>query len=143
MKLPLVHIIYACLFALGVLVIWTAQAFPGAQSARDIGPAMFPVWLAGIMMTLIVVDLLISRKNARWVPLGDVGLAVVFAVAMASVVWASTRFGFFYVLPVALFIGVIAMGSRNWLANGLFSLLMPIVLWQLFDRLLGIPIAQL
>ena len=85
MKLPLVHIIYAALFALGVLVIWTAQGFPGPQSARDVGPAMFPVWLSGIMMTLIVVDLVISRKNARWVPVGDVGLAVVFALAMGSV----------------------------------------------------------
>ncbi|MDI5935312.1 tripartite tricarboxylate transporter TctB family protein [Halomonas kalidii] len=140
---PLVHIIYVCLFAMGALFIWTTQAFPRPLSAHDIGPAVFPMWLAIVMMTLIVVDTLISWGRARKVPLGNVGLAVLFALGMGSTVWASSRFGFFYVLPVALYIGLWAIGSRRLVVNGIFSLVMPVVLWAIFDQLLSIPLARL
>lgn len=140
---PLVHIIYVCLFAMGALFIWSTQAFPKPLSAYDIGPAMFPMWLAIVMMTLIVVDTVISWGRAKKVPLGDVGLAVLFALGMGGAVWASSRFGFFYILPAALYAGLWAIGSRRMVVNGIFSLAMPLVLWLLFDQLLSIPLSRL
>ncbi|PMR72965.1 tripartite tricarboxylate transporter TctB family protein [Billgrantia endophytica] len=140
---PLVHIIYICLFAMGALFIWMTQAFPRPLSADDIGPAMFPIWLAIVMMTLIVVDTVISWGRAKKVPLGDVGLAFLFALGMGSAVWASSRFGLFYVLPVALYTGLWVIGSRRLVVNGIFSLAMSVVLWALFDQLLSIPLSRL
>lgn len=140
---PLVHIIYALLFALGALFVWTARNFPGPMSQGDIGPALFPTWLAIGMMTLIVVDLFISRRQTKCVALNDIGLAVLFGFSMAGTIWAADRFGFFYILPGALFIGLWIMGSRRLLANGLFSLALPALTWLIFDYFLTIPIAEL
>lgn len=141
--LPLTHVIYLGLFGVAVLVLWESQGFPGPQSRRDVGPALFPAWLAGAMIVLILADVVISRRRVKWTPAGDVGLAALFAIAMSGTVWAASRFGFFYVLPVALFVGLWLTGSRKLLANAIFSLAMPAVLWLIFDRVLMIPLAQM
>jgi len=62
---------------------------------------------------------------------------------VALAVWCATQFGFFYVLPVALLIGLRLAGSRSLVANGIFSICLPLVLWVLFDYVLLIPIATL
>lgn len=140
---PLSHIIYAFLFAMAVIFLWEAQTFPRPLSAGDIGAAMFPIWLAIIMMVLIVVDLFVSKGQARKVPYSDIGLAVLFAMGMGGTVWAASQFGFFYVLPVALFIALRLIGSKRYLANSIFSIAMPIVLWFLFDQTLNIPLSRM
>lgn len=140
---PLSHIIYAILFAIAVIFLWEAQTFPRPLSAGDIGAAMFPIWLSIIMMVLIVADLFLSKGQARKVPVSDLGLAVLFAICMGGTVWAASRFGFFYVLPVALFVALRLIGSNRYLANGLFSIAMPLVLWFVFDQLLNIPLSRM
>ncbi len=141
--LPLTHVVYVALFGLAVLVLYQAQAFPGPQSPRDIGPAVFPLWLAGVMIALILADVVISRRRIRWTRFGDVGLAVGCVLLLSAAVYAASQFGFFYVLPVALFVGLWLSGSRRLLANGLFSLALPAILWVLFDQVLLIPIGEM
>lgn len=137
------HIIYAILFAVAVIFLWEAQTFPSPLSTSDIGAAMFPVWLVIILMILIIVDLFVSRGHAQKVPYSDIVLAVLFAIGMGGTVWGASQFGFFYVLPVAMFIALRLIGSRRYLANGIFSIVMPIVLWFLFDQTLNIPLSRM
>jgi hypothetical protein len=140
---PLAPVIYLVLAGLAVVFLVTAGDFPAALSARDIGPAAFPVWLAGTMLALIAADLVISRNRMRKVPVTVPGRAAVAAALLGLVVWASERIGFFYVLPVAVFAGLWIAGSRSWIANAVFSLALPAVVWLLFDQVLMIPMSTL
>lgn len=139
---PLTHAIYLVLIAFGVLILVQSGTFPGALSSRDIGPAAFPRALAAIMIALIVVDLVVSRKRVRRVPAGHLALPLLVLVAVATVLVAADLLGLFVVLPFALFAGLWLCGSRRLLANTLYSVLFPALLWGLFDQLLGIPIAS-
>ena len=141
MRLRLAHLIYAALLVLAVVFIWQAQGFPGAQSRRDVGPAAFPVWVAAGMIGLILLDVVVSRRLVRPTNFADLGLAAAVGGLLALSVWLASRFGFFAVLPFALFVGLWLAGSRHHVANLAFSILMPAVLWLLFDRVLLIPIA--
>jgi hypothetical protein len=140
---PLTYLIYLGLIGFGVLIVVSSGSFPGALSPRDIGPAALPRALAIIMIMLIAVDFYLSRRRARFVPFSLVGLALGVGAAVASVIWVATHVGFFMVLPFALFAGLWVSGSRNMIANTLYSLVFPAVLWLLFDKLLQIPIASL
>ena len=111
------------------------------QSRRDVGPAAFPVWVAAGMIGLILLDVVVSRRLVRPTNFADIKLAVAVGGLLALSVWLASRFGFFTVLPFALFAGLWLAGSRHHIANVAFSILMPAVLWLLFDRVLLIPIA--
>lgn len=141
MRLRLAHLIYLALLAFAVIFLWQAQGLPGAQSRRDIGPAAFPEWIAVAMIGLILVDAVASRHLVRPTSFSDLGLAAAVAALLGLSIWLATQFGFFRVLPFALFVGLWLAGSRHHLANVAFSVLLPAVLWLLFDRVLLIPIA--
>lgn len=143
MKIPLALLLYAGLAAVAVVLIVTAGSFPKALSARDIGPATFPLSLAVLMLILMACDAAMSWRRIERVHVRVILQAGSVALLVAMAVWCATQFGFFYVLPVALFIGLRLAGSRSLVANGIFSICLPLVLWVLFDYVLLIPIATL
>lgn len=136
-------VIYLVLAGIAVVFLVAADGFPAALSARDIGPAAFPVWLAGAMLALIAVDLVISRHRMIRVPLSALGRAMAAAALLCATVWLAEQAGFFVILPLAVFSGLWLAGSRSWVANALFSLGLPAVIWLLFDRILMIPMSSL
>jgi hypothetical protein len=140
MTVPLARFLYAALLLIGLVFLWTAGSFPEAQSPNDIGPAAFPRWLAAAMIVLIAADLVLSWRQTRRVALSDLGLAAVVACGMVAMIWAAGRFGFFVVLPPALFAGLWLAGSRSLIANAAYSILFPAVIWALFVHLLQLPI---
>lgn len=140
---PLAPLIYAALGLMAVIFIVIADSFAPALSQRDVGPAVFPIWISVTMLVLIVCDLVISRKTVRKVPIGQLGRVAVGVALMVAAVVGMQHFGFFIMLPGALFIGLQVAGSRSWVANTIFSLALPVVLWVVFDRLLMIPIASM
>lgn len=139
---PLTHLIYLGLIAFGAVIVVTSGTFPKALSSRDIGPAALPEALAVLMIVLILADLYLSRRRARFVPFSLVALGIGVGAALAVVIFAATHLGFFVVLPFALFAGLWLSGSRRLVANGIYSIVFPAMLWLLFDRLLQIPIAS-
>lgn len=141
--IPLALFIYAGLAAVAVIIFVTAGSFPAALSRRDIGPAAIPYGLAVAMLVLIVCDLVMSWRNIKRVHISKITIATGTVLLVAFAVWCATQWGFFYVLPFALFIGLRLAGSKSWLANGIFAIVMPIILWFLFDYVLLIPIAHL
>lgn len=142
-NVPLAHLIYAGLIGLAVLFLWVAADFPAPLSKYDIGPAVFPSWLAGIMLALIAVDVFMSRGRSINVRLSEVALALTFGLAMGGAVWLANRLGFFYVLPIGLFIGLWLIGSQRFLVNLVFSVAMPLILWAVFEQVLKIPLSGL
>jgi nicotinamide riboside transporter PnuC len=140
---PLAPLLYAVLTVMAVVFIATASGFSQALSPRDIGSAVFPMWLAVAMLALIVCDLVVSRRRVRKVAIGQLGRVATVVLLMVGAVYAMQIFGFFVALPVALFIGLWVAGSRSWGANLAFSVAMVAVLWLVFDRLLMIPIASM
>lgn len=143
MNVPLARFVYAALLLIGLVFLWTAGSFPGAQSPNDIGPAVFPRWLAAAMIVLIAVDLVLSWQQAKRVALSDIGLAAAVACGTVATIWAAGRFGFFAVLPPALFAGLWLAGSRSLLANAAYSILFPAAIWAIFAHLLQLPIGSM
>ncbi len=139
---PLTHLIYLGLIAFGVLVVVTAQSFPQALSSRDIGPAALPEALAVIMIALILVDLYLSRRRVRFVSFSLLRVALAVGGGVGGAILVATHLGFLIVWPFALFAGLWLSGSRALLANTLYSICFPAMVWLLFDRLLHIPIAS-
>ncbi|WP_373086580.1 tripartite tricarboxylate transporter TctB family protein [Sneathiella sp.] len=143
MMIPLTLVLYAGLAALTILLLVTAGSFPEALSGRDIGPAAFPASLAVLMLVLMACDVVISRRQLKRVHVKVILQAGSTALLVALAVWCAAHWGFFYVLPFALFVGLRLAGSKSWLANGIFSVVLPLALWVLFDYVLLIPIATL
>lgn len=141
--MPLLRLIYVGLLLGAVVFFWQAQQFPGPMSRRDIGPAVFPQWLAGAIVVLCTVGLVVGWRTTPRVPWNEVALPLLVGAAAAVAVWLATLFGFFVVLPFALFAGLWLSGSRQWVANGLFSLLLPLAAWVIFVKLLGLPLVTL
>ena len=140
---PLAPLLYALLAVMAVAFITVADGFSHALSPRDIGPAVFPVWLSIAMLVLIVCDLVISRATMQKVAISQLGRVAAAVALMVAAVYGMQVFGFFAALPVALFVGLWTAGSRSWVANLTFSICLPAVLWLVFDRLLMIPIASM
>lgn len=140
--IPITYLIYAGLIAFALIFLGAAQSFPGALSTRDIGPAALPQGLAILMIVLIVADAIISRHRVRKMPISDALLAGAVVVIMGGSIWLAEYFGFFVVLPAALFAGLWLVGSRRLLANLIYSLVLPAALWFVFDQLLLIPLAS-
>lgn len=141
--MPLLRLIYAGLLLVAVIFLWQAQQFPGPLSRRDIGPAVFPQWLAGAIVVLCSVGLVVGWRSTPRVPWNEVALPLLVGGGVAAAVWLATLFGFFVVLPFVLFAGLWLAGSRQWVANGLFSLLLPLGTWVIFVKLLGLPLVAL
>lgn len=139
---PITYLIYLGLIAFALIFLGAAQSFPGAFSPRDIGPAALPQGLAIIMIVLILVDAIISRRRARKIPVSDVLLVCIVAGVMGASIWLTHYLGLFVVLPVALFVGLWLSGSKRLIANLLYSLLFPAALWIVFDQLLLIPLTS-
>lgn len=140
--ISITYLIYAGLIVFALIFLGVAQSFPGALSPRDIGPAALPQGLAILMIVLIVSDAIISRHRARKMPVSDALLAGSVAVIMGGAIWLAQYWGFFAVLPVTLFVGLWLAGSRRMLANLVYSLVLPVALWFIFDQLLLIPLAS-
>jgi hypothetical protein len=141
--MPLLRLIYIGLLLGAAVFLWQAQQFPGPMSRRDIGPAVFPQWLAGMIVGLCAIGLVAGWRTTPRVPWNEIALPLAVGSGVAAAVWLATLFGFFAVLPFALFAGLWLSGSRRWVANGIFSLLMPLAAWLIFVRLLGLPLVTL
>lgn len=141
--MPLLRFIYIGLIIGAVVFFLEAQNFPGPMSRRDIGPSVFPQWLAGTVVVLCALALLIGWRRTPRLPWNEIALPIAVCAAMVGTVWLATRFGFFVVLPFALFTGLVLAGSRRWIANVAFSLLMPLGAWLIFVRMLSLPLETL
>lgn len=138
--MPLLRFIFIGLMLGAVVFYLQAQHFPGPLSRRDIGPAVFPQWLAGTIVVLCVLALLIGWRNTPRLPWNEIALPFAVGSVMVGAVWLATSYGFFAVLPFALFAGLVLAGSRQWVANIAFSLLVPLGSWLIFVRMLALPL---
>jgi len=141
--MPLLRLLYIGLMIGAVVFYLQAQHFPGPMSPRDIGPAAFPQWLAGIIVALCALGLVIGWRTTPRLPWYEITLPLGVGAAMVGAVWLATTFGFFAVLPFALFGGLVLGGSRRWVANIAFSLLVPLATWLIFVRILALPLETL
>ncbi|MWD26063.1 hypothetical protein E0K89_001040 [Aquicoccus sp. SCR17] len=138
--MPLLRLIYIGILFLAVIFFVQAQQFRGAISPRDIGPAAFPQGIAGLIVVLGTIGLIAGWRTTPKVPWSDVALPLAVGAVASVAMWLATLFGFFTVLPFALFVGLWASGSRQWVAVTAFSLLVPLFAWLIFVRLLGLPL---
>lgn len=141
--MPLLRFFYIALMIGAVVFYVEAQNFPDPMSPRDIGPAAFPQWLAGTIVVLCALALLIGWRTTPRLPLNEIALPFGVGGTMVGAVWLATIFGFFVVLPFALFAGLMLAGSRQWVANIAFSLLVPLGTWLIFVRMLALPLETL
>ncbi|KPP85239.1 MAG: TTT type transport system small permease component [Rhodobacteraceae bacterium HLUCCA08] len=141
--MPLLRLIYVALMIGAVVFYLEAQQFPGPMSPRDIGPAVFPQWLAGMIVALCAAALLIEWRTMPRLPWVEIARPFGIGGAMVAAVWLATMFGFFVALPFALFGGLVLVGSRRWVANIAFSLLLPLTTWLIFERMLGLGLGTL
>lgn len=141
--MPLLRLIYIGLLICAAVFFWQAQHFPAAQSARDVGPSTFPQWLAGTVVVMCLVALATGWRRHPLVPWKEIALPFGVGAAMVAAIWLASIFGFFVVLPFALFCGLWLSGSRMLIPTIAFSLLMPLVAWLIFAHLLALPLEAL
>jgi magnesium-transporting ATPase (P-type) len=141
--MPLLRFIYIGLMVGAVVFYLEAQHFPGPMSRRDIGPAVFPQWLAGTILVLCALALLIGWRSTPRLPWNEIALPFAVGTVVVGAVWLATVVGFFLALPFALFAGLVLAGSRQWVANIAFSLLMPLGTWLIFVRMLALPLGTM
>ena len=138
----LLRLTYAGIFVAAIVIFWQATNLPAAYSPRDIGPGIFPMWLSGILIALCPVALFVDWRKSRRVQLRQIVAPVLLLSLLALTVWLATKFGFFVVLPVALFAGLYLCGSRSHVANVVFSFFMPAFCWLVFAELLQVPLGK-
>jgi len=141
-RVPLGLVIYFSLLLVGIIAIITALTFPKALSQYDIGPAGFPITIAITMIALIVLDAFFSFNTKSDVKLDEIVLAFLFLLAMISFVQLANYLGFFYSLPFASFIGLRALGSRAYIINLIYSIMITAIFWGLFEKILLIPLSS-
>jgi uncharacterized membrane protein len=138
--MPLLRLIYIGILLVAVVFFLQAEQFRGPISPRDIGPAAFPQWIAGLIVVLSTIGLVVGWRTIPRVPWNEIALPLAVGAVVSLAMWLATLFGFFTVLPLALFAGLLASGSRQWVAITAFSLLVPAAAWLIFVRLLGLPL---
>jgi len=142
-KIRVSRLVYAALGIVAAITIYLASYFPEADLPGDIGPAAFPAGVAKALIVLISLELILSRKNDTRITLKELAPSIFALFIYAVTVWLITQFGYFTVLPLALFIGLRLLGAKNYLINCIYSLSLTGLIWIIFDHYLLIPITKL
>lgn len=139
---PISYLMYAFFACVAFLVLYGAREFASLGMGQDIGPARLPQVLAAVMLILVVVDVIVSRRQMAAISPREFVLAFIVTGLMGTVIWLAQHVGLFVVLPVGLFLGLVLAGARNHVVNVLYALIVPTFVWFVFDRSLQIPLSS-
>lgn len=141
-EVSLTKVVYALLIVIAVIAIVYSTDLPPARASADIGPAVYPVSLAVLIILFAIADSFVSSRIQKKVPASELLQALGTGAVMLVAIWLSSVFGLFVVLPIAAFVTLRIAGSRRLMVNAAYSMVFTALLWGFFDKLLGIPLHQ-
>jgi hypothetical protein len=111
-------------------------------TARSMGPGFFPLCLGALLMVLSLLTVFSDWKDQFELGAPSrVSLFICAAVILFGVLIGP--FGFIPSVALGVFVASIADEEWNWLASLVLAAATAVVLWVIFAKLLGLPIAGL
>lgn len=111
-------------------------------TARSMGPGFFPLCLGALLMALAVVTVFTDwRDQFELGAPSRVSIFICASVILFGVLIGP--FGFIPAVALAVFVASIADEEWHWLASLILAASTAVVLWVIFAKLLGLPIAGL
>ncbi|BCJ87701.1 tripartite tricarboxylate transporter TctB family protein [Effusibacillus dendaii] len=129
------------IISLCIVFLWMLRDFPPALSKEDVGPALFPGILLGVLLILSIVQLFMSiRGKSILVKLVDNKLQIVAGGLLLLYILLIPILGYLLVTPLFLVILSRLLKVKSWMVSVFYSLAMSGLIWYFFEKVSGVPL---